>query len=92
MTLLLPNFLTRPDFIAFRYEDRGILPVRLCCGLLKAQEASWTIRSQGELETAEQAGSLVIFEGFLPKNPEKRTEQPKDHSQMPQTQSTAKSA
>lgn len=81
MTMLLPNFLTRPDFIAFRYEDRNILPVRLCCGLLKGQEASWTIRHQSELEVAEQAGSLVIFEGFLPK---KRAEQPAASEQSQQ--------
>ena len=83
MTLLLPNFLTRPDFIAFRYEDRDILPVRLCCGLLKGQEASWTLRSQEELAAAEGAGALAIFEGFLPK---KRTEKPQ---QAPQAQPAA---
>ena len=81
MTMLLPNFLTRPDFIAFRYEDRNILPVRLCCGLLKGQEASWTICHQSELELAEQAGALVIFEGFLPK---KRVEQPAKSQQAEQ--------
>ena len=83
MTILLPNFLTRPDFIACRYEDRGILPVRLCCGLLKGQEASWTLRSQEELAAAEGAGALAIFEGFLPK---KRTEKPQ---QAPQAQPAA---
>ena len=74
MTMLLPNFLTRPDFIAFRYEDRDLLPVRLCCGLLKGQEACWTIRHQSELERAERDGALVIFEGFLPKKREKQPE------------------
>lgn len=73
MTMLLPNFLTRPDFVAMRFEDRGILPMRLCRDLLKGQEASWTIRQQSQLEAAEQAGALVIFEGFLPK---KRAEHP----------------
>ena len=89
MTLLLPNFLTRPDFIAFRYEDRDILPVRLCCGLLKGQEASWTIRHQSELERVEQAGALVIFEGFLPP---KRAAQPREEPQAAQTEPAAKSA
>ena len=93
MTMLLPNFLTRPDFIAFRYEERGILPVRLCCGLLRGQEACWTIRSQGDLETAEGAGALVIFEGFLPK---KRAEKPREDaeeaSRAPQPEDTTKSA
>ena len=55
--------------------------MRLCCGLLKGQEASWTIRHQSELEVAEQAGALVIFEGFLPK---KRAEQPAASEQSQQ--------
>ena len=77
LTMLLSNFLTRPDFIAMRFEDRGILPARLCCGLLRGQEVSWTIRSQEDLETAEGAGALVIFEGFLPK---KRAEKPREEA------------
>lgn len=72
MTMLLPNVLTRPDFLAVRREDRDILPVRLCCGLLKGQEVSWTLRSQEELAAVEAAGALAIFEGFLP---QKRAEQ-----------------
>ena len=66
LTMLMCNFLTRPDFVAYRYEDRLDLPARLCCGLLKAQEVSWTIRKQADLEVVEQAGAIPIFEGFLP--------------------------
>ena len=85
MTMLLSNVLTRPDFVACRFDDRGILPVRLCCGLWRGQEASWTLRNQGELETAEQAGALVIFEGFLPKKRERQAEEkPGRQSRQPE--------
>ena len=66
LTMLMCNFLTRPDFVAYRYEDRMNLPARLCCGLLGAQEVNWTIRKQGDLDVVEQAGGIAIFEGFLP--------------------------
>ena len=53
--------------MAYRYEDRNRLSVRACLELLGGQEVSWTIRSQEDLERAEAAGAIPIFEGFLPK-------------------------
>ena len=41
--------------------------MRLCVEKLGAQAVNWTIRSQEELEEAERAGGVAIFEGFLPK-------------------------
>ena len=67
MPLLLTNVIARPDFIAFRPEDRRLPAVRLCVEKLGAQAVNWTIRSQEELEEAERAGGVAIFEGFLPK-------------------------
>lgn len=67
LTTLLTNIVTRPDFVAYRYEDRNRLSVRACLELLGGQEVSWTIRSQEDLERAEAAGAIPIFEGFLPK-------------------------
>lgn len=67
LTTLLTNIATRPDFVAYRYEDRNRLSVRACLELLGGQEVSWTIRSQEDLEKAEAAGAIPIFEGFLPK-------------------------
>ena len=69
LPLLLTNVIARPDFIACQLEDRKRPAVRLCVEGLKAQEVSWTIRSQEELEEAERTGAMVIFEGFLPKGP-----------------------
>ncbi len=63
---LLTNFLTRPDFIACRVEDRGDFAVRLCCGLLHAQEFGWTIRTPEEQCAVEHSGGVIIFEHFDP--------------------------
>lgn len=68
MTWLLPNFLTQPDFIAYRFSDRKMLSNRLCCGLWGLQEVSWTLKTQQELDAAVAAGCIPIFEGFLPEN------------------------
>lgn len=67
MTLLLPNFLSRPDFVAFKYVDRKLPSNALCRGLWGLQGVTWTVKSQQELDTAEQEGYIPIFEGFLPK-------------------------
>ena len=49
---LLLNVRTRPDFIAYRFEDRGNLSLRLCRGFYKVQEASWTVRDRETMEKA----------------------------------------
>lgn len=67
MTRLLGNFLTRPDFIAYKFEDRAAPALRLCRRRYGVQEVSWTIRSQEALKTAEADGCIPIFEGFIPK-------------------------
>ncbi len=64
---LLMNSWTRPDFVAYRFEDRGCLSLKLCRGVYRAQEASWTIRDRADMDAAEAAGCLVIFERFDPR-------------------------
>lgn len=66
LTNLLCNAATRPDFIAYRFEDRDNFSVWLCCHPLGAQEISWTIRSREDMARAEREGNLVIFENFDP--------------------------
>ena len=67
LTNLLLNVRTRPDFIAYRFEDRKNLSLRLCRGVYGVQEASWTVREKAVMEQAEAAGNLVIFENFDPR-------------------------
>ena len=62
----LLNFLTRPDFVAYRYSDRKTVSNFLCRKLWGMQGVSWTLCSQEELDTAVQEGWIPIFEGFCP--------------------------
>ena len=64
---LLMNFLTVPDFIAYRFSDRDCLSVRWCRRFYKVQEVNWTITDRRDMEEAEKAGNLVIFERFDPR-------------------------
>ena len=66
---LLLNFLTAPDFIAYRFEDRQRLPLKLCRSVWGVKEASWTLRSPADLAAAEAAGAMPIFECFDPDAP-----------------------
>ena len=67
LTSLLGNALTRPDFVACRFEDRKAAPVRLCCRR-GVRQVDWTIHSAEQQRRAEQEGHLVIFEGYDPRD------------------------
>ena len=65
-TALLGNAFGRPDFIAYKFSDRKVLPVRLACDALGGHLVTWTVRSEADLLASEAEGAPVIFEGFLP--------------------------
>lgn len=71
LTNLCLNWLSRPDFIAYRFADRGALGLRLCRRLYQVPEFSWTITSPAQQLAAEEAGATIIFEGF---DPERQTQ------------------
>ena len=67
LTHNLLNFLSRPDFIAYKFSDRNSTPSNLLCRKLwRVQGVSWTLRSKEEYDTALQEGWLPIFENFRP--------------------------
>ena len=66
LTKLWTNLFTRPDFIAYKFEDRMDLNNRRCVTKYGLQEVSWTIRSKEDLEAAESVGAIPIFEKFDP--------------------------
>ena len=66
MTNLLSNFWNVPDFIAYRFEDRDRLSVRVARKLWKVQGVSWTLRSKEAYDTAIKEDWILIFEGFEP--------------------------
>ncbi len=65
-TALLGNVAAKPDFIAYKFDDRKQPVVRLVCGLLGGKLITWTIRSERDMLASEAEGAPVIFEGFLP--------------------------
>ena len=66
LTNLLTGFLTAPDFIAYNYDCRSNLSLRLCRAIWRVQEFSWTIRSAENAKTALDDGCLIIFEHCVP--------------------------
>jgi len=66
MSWNLGNFLSFPDFVAYRYADRNHFSVRLCRKLWKLQGVSWTLRTKEEYDIAVNEGWIPIFENFTP--------------------------
>ena len=66
LTNQLENFLTVPDFVAYRFSDRRNLSNWLVRKIWGVQGVTWTIRSKEDFDTAVQEGYLPIFEGFEP--------------------------
>lgn len=66
LTVLLANFLTSPDFIAYKFQDRKNLSNRLCLGLWRMQGASWTIKNKKQYDQAKKENLIPIFEKFEP--------------------------
>ena len=60
------NFLTKPDFIAYRFADRKTFSNFLAMKYWRLQGVTWTLKTQKELDRAEAEGWLPIFEGFQP--------------------------
>lgn len=66
LTSLILNFTTKPDFIAYKFADRGNLSNVICLKLHKLQGVSWTIRSKKDYDMAVGEGLIPIFENFEP--------------------------
>ncbi len=62
MTLLLTNFLTKPDFVAFDFKHRNLFSFRLATELLKLQKVAWTVTTKADVETAIKEDIIPIFE------------------------------
>ena len=67
-THLLFNPGTRPDFVAYRYQDHRMLANRIACRLWNTQSVTWTICKPEDMIAAEKNGSIVIFEQFTPES------------------------
>ncbi len=65
LTNLMLNFLAKPDFIAFRHEDRELFTFRLCARLFKPLRMAWTVRSMEDQEKIRDDFDAVIFENYM---------------------------
>lgn len=60
------NFMTMPDFVAYRYRDLDTISNKLVRSFWGVQGVTWTLKKQEELDDAVQKGWLPIFEDFTP--------------------------
>lgn len=66
LTHQMLNFLTMPDFVAYRYEDCAAFSYWLVRKLWKAQGVAWTLGNREDYDRAVESGLIPIFENFIP--------------------------
>ena len=66
LTHQMLNFLTKPDFVAYRFAERKNLSNFLARKLWGLQGVSWTLRNMDEYNTAKSENLIPIFENFVP--------------------------
>jgi len=66
LTNLLTTAATRPDFIAYKWQDRDNASLQLMKGLYGVHEVDWTVRDKKTMAALDRAGATSIFEGFVP--------------------------
>lgn len=65
MSKNLSNFLSRPDFVAYKFADRkSTLSLYFC--RKQMESVTWTVTTEEDYTVAKEEGWTVIFEGFLP--------------------------
>jgi hypothetical protein len=60
------NFLTKPDFVAYRCTDRHCVSNTLALGFWKLHGVTWTLKDREDFDLAVSEGWIPIFEGFEP--------------------------
>lgn len=60
------NFLSLPDFVAYKFKDRKTISNLICRKFWGVTGVTWTIRSQEDYNKAVSEGWIPIFEGFNP--------------------------
>lgn len=63
---LLFNFVIKPDFVAYRFDDRRRAAFKICTTVWKVKGVLWTIDSEVQYKAAAEDNCLQIFEGFEP--------------------------
>lgn len=66
MEMLMFNFLTKPDFVAYNHKHERNLSRRLCRSLYRNTAVAYTIKSEDELKRAKEHFDIYIFDSFVP--------------------------
>ncbi|MGI6280307.1 MAG: glycerophosphodiester phosphodiesterase family protein [Acutalibacteraceae bacterium] len=66
MSFLLTNFITKPDFVAYRFSDRNFISFKLCQKLWKMQMFGWVISTEKQLDEAKKENIIPIFDKICP--------------------------
>ena len=64
LSTLVLNAWTKPDFVAYNFEQRKALSNQIAVKLWNIKGFAWTIRSISDMKQAETEGYTVIFENF----------------------------
>ncbi len=62
LTLMIFNFLAKPNFISYNKLFRNSLPVKITTKFYKAPKFVWTPKGDTEIDTAKNLGEYPIFE------------------------------
>jgi len=65
LTDLFMDHVSKPDFVAYKYEDRNRTSLQMACAS-GIQEVAWTIRSRKDFDECKRLGLVPIFERFDP--------------------------
>ena len=66
LSRLLLNFLSKPDFIAYRYKHPHMTSLAIVRELYQLPTAAWTIQNQKMLEESKPYFKTFIFDSFIP--------------------------
>jgi hypothetical protein len=66
LTHQMGNFLTKPDFVAYRCSDRYTFSNTIARKLWKLHGVTWTLKDRQDYDNAIEEGWIPIFEGFEP--------------------------
>ncbi len=66
LTANLLNFMTRPDFVSYKFHDRKRLGILICRKFWRLQGVTWTVQQPDDQTVAVSEGWISIFEGFMP--------------------------
>ena len=60
------NFMTMPDFVAYKFRDRQTFSNKLVRKFWGLQGVTWTLQTKDDFDTAISEGWIPIFENFTP--------------------------